>query len=258
VTNTFSIFTGISGLLLKRLTNDTTVVQNDAVLCVTWYHETIHLKENITTISEKLPECPCDLTSMSFDPWWKWRTADEKDRVCFYLFPASAFANFGKVCLTSFDCPAMVTYSYATPQNNVSFHAVGKDVSINSIWIVTTLNQYTNKTNKCGGTDIQLIKRSSTPANMHMCIPFRVLLHLKLKQKHYNRCCSLVRLSVFVGTNFECLVTFSFCKWSIAWHAEVKGLRPVVVFFYLLDPFEFVSVEISNGSSFIEAYLLFI
>ena len=78
----------------------------------------------------------------------------------------------------------MVTYSYATPPNNVSFQAVGKAVSLNTIWLVATLKQYTNKTNKCGGTDIQLIKHSSTLASMHMCIPFRVLSHLKLKQKH--------------------------------------------------------------------------
>jgi len=92
-------FTGISGLLLKRLANDTTVVQSTEVLCVAWYHDTIHMKENITAYSQKLPQCPCDLTSMSFDPWWKWKTVEEEDRVCYYLWQASTFDTYGKVGL---------------------------------------------------------------------------------------------------------------------------------------------------------------
>jgi len=85
---------------VKRLTNDLTLLPNTAVQCVSWYHETKHMKEDIETVSNMaLPECPCDLTSMSFDPWWKWRTLEEEDRVCYYLWQGNAYAPFGKVSL---------------------------------------------------------------------------------------------------------------------------------------------------------------
>jgi len=92
-------FVGISGILVKRLTEDTTLLPNTAVQCVSWYHETKHMKQDIDTVAKKLPECPCDLTSMSFDPWWKWRTIEEADRICYYLWQGSAFGAFGKVCI---------------------------------------------------------------------------------------------------------------------------------------------------------------
>jgi len=55
------------------------------------------MKQDIDTFAKILPECPCDLTSMSFDPWWKWRTVEEADRICFYLWHGTAFNSFGKV-----------------------------------------------------------------------------------------------------------------------------------------------------------------
>ena len=87
---------GMYSILVKRLTDDRTLLPNTAVQCVSWYHDTKHMKEDIETFSNILPECPCDLTFMSFDPWWKWRAVEEEDRVCYYLWHELAFNTFGK------------------------------------------------------------------------------------------------------------------------------------------------------------------
>jgi len=88
---------GISGVLMKRLTNETLLLPNTAVQCVTWYHEAKQMKDEIKAYSEKMPKCPCDLTSMSFDPWWKWKTVEELDRECYYIWNTVAFGTYGKV-----------------------------------------------------------------------------------------------------------------------------------------------------------------
>ncbi|XP_053395361.1 uncharacterized protein LOC123523940 isoform X4 [Mercenaria mercenaria] len=89
---------GIAGLLLQRLTAAGTKETNYAVQCIDWYNQNKHMISNIKEMSEKMPECPCSLDSLIYDPWY-WPTDDERaTSYSVEILPSGLFKPYGKSC----------------------------------------------------------------------------------------------------------------------------------------------------------------
>ncbi|XP_053395504.1 uncharacterized protein LOC123523715 isoform X3 [Mercenaria mercenaria] len=93
---------GISGLLFSRLTPIGVRLPNAAMMCLDWFNENKHKKSDFQELSGNgMPDCPCNLDSLSFDPWyWPADETGEDNSTTFTveILPSQLFGQSGKTC----------------------------------------------------------------------------------------------------------------------------------------------------------------
>ena len=72
-------FTGIQGFWMAHLEEPGFRFQNHAVLCLVWYY-IVHEEQANPWLQN---ECPCDLTSLRWDPWFFEISTETSDTVCY-------------------------------------------------------------------------------------------------------------------------------------------------------------------------------
>lgn len=73
---------------------------NAAIQCLDWYNKNKDSKPEFTTVSNELPDCPCNLESLSFDPWFWPKESSVTQASSMYtveILPSELFERRGKV-----------------------------------------------------------------------------------------------------------------------------------------------------------------
>ncbi|XP_052243009.1 mucin-like protein isoform X1 [Dreissena polymorpha] len=94
---------GISGLLLKNIGSTNASLSNHAVDCILWFNKNRKNKEDFHTYSQRLPNCPCDVSLAQWDPWfWAIRRSirrnTDNDILCVDMQFGEPYKPYGKSC----------------------------------------------------------------------------------------------------------------------------------------------------------------
>ncbi|WAR23702.1 MLP-like protein [Mya arenaria] len=112
----------LRGAMIKRLSDEDSVLQNYAMECIDWYTETKYKTIEIIDISSRLPDCPCNTFSLWRDPWftlnWRWWWWGNID--CIDMLPSERFSPYGKECC--YDARSGLWISDEFPQAGGLYH----------------------------------------------------------------------------------------------------------------------------------------
>ncbi|KAL4236418.1 hypothetical protein ACF0H5_004803 [Mactra antiquata] len=91
-------YNDISGVLFNRLTHASPTPLSNEANCLIWYNQNKHLKTKVETISNEMPDCPCDIIGLRNDLWYlEKEDISSSTYICAEMLP-SIYEHFGKSC----------------------------------------------------------------------------------------------------------------------------------------------------------------